>query len=131
MNGPTQLLIGGRFQDARSGKTFPTINPPTEEVIAQIAEADAPDVDAAVEAARSAFNHRSWRNMAARDRSKLLWKLGDLIMKNADELATAETMDNGKPIFESRNVDIPSAAETFYELRRKRSSALYLGPAAK
>jgi acyl-CoA reductase-like NAD-dependent aldehyde dehydrogenase len=114
MDGPTQLLIGGRFQDAQSGKTFPTINPATEEVLAQIAEADAPDVDAAVKAARAAFNNKSWRNMTARDRSKLLWKLGDLIMKNADELAATETMDNGKPIFESRNVDIPSAAETFY-----------------
>jgi aldehyde dehydrogenase (NAD+) len=114
MNGPTQLLIGGRFQDAQSGKTFPTINPATDEVIAQIAEADAPDVDAAVKAARAAFNNKAWRNMPARERSKLLWKLGDLIMKNADELAATETMDNGKPIFESRNVDIPSSAETFY-----------------
>jgi len=114
MNGPTQLLIGGKFQDAQSGRTFPTINPATEEVLAQIAEADAPDVDAAVKAARAAFNHKSWRNMAARDRSKLLWRLGDLIMRNADELAATETMDNGKPIFESRNVDIPAAAETFY-----------------
>jgi aldehyde dehydrogenase (NAD+) len=114
MNGPTQLLIGGKFQDARSGKTFPSFNPATEEELAQVAEADAQDIDAAVRAARAAFKHKSWRAMAARERSKLLWKLGDLIMKNADELATTETMDNGKPIFESRNVDIPSAAETFY-----------------
>jgi aldehyde dehydrogenase (NAD+) len=114
MSGPTQLLIGGKFQDAQSGKTFPSINPATEEVLAQVAEADAPDIDAAVKAARTAFNHKSWSQMSARDRSKLLWKVGDLIMKNADELALMETMDNGKPIFESRYVDIPSAAETFY-----------------
>jgi aldehyde dehydrogenase (NAD+) len=114
MGGPTQLLIGGRFQDALSGKTFATINPATEEVLAEVAEADAPDVDAAVKAARAAFNKKDWRNMAARDRSKLLWKLGDLIMQYADELALMETMDNGKPLFESRNVDIPLAAETFY-----------------
>ncbi len=114
MGGPTQLLIGGRFQDARSGKTFPTINPATEEVIADIAEADAPDVDAAVQAARTAFQHKSWQNMKARERSKLLWKLGDLILENADELAMTESLDNGKPITESRYVDIPSAAETFY-----------------
>ena len=114
MGGPTQLLIGGKFQDAVSGKTFPSINPATEEVLAQVAEADAPDIDAAVSAARAAFDNKKWRTMAARDRSKLLWKLGDLIMQHADELALTETMDNGKPLFESRNVDIPMAAETFY-----------------
>jgi aldehyde dehydrogenase (NAD+) len=114
MTGPTQLLIDGKFCDAQSGKTFPTINPATEEIIAQIAEADAPDVDAAVKSAHAAFHNKSWCNMSARERSRLLWKLGDLIMENADELAMIETMDNGKPIFESRYIDIPSAAETFY-----------------
>jgi acyl-CoA reductase-like NAD-dependent aldehyde dehydrogenase len=114
MNGPTRLLIGGKFQDAQSGKTFPSINPATEEVLAEVAEADAADIDTAVQAARKAFDHKSWRAMPARERSRLLWKLGDLIMANADELAMIETMDNGKPIFESRNVDIPAAAETFY-----------------
>jgi aldehyde dehydrogenase (NAD+) len=114
MSGPTQLLIGGKFQDARSGKTFPSMNPATEEVLARVAEADEPDIDAAVKSARTAFEHKSWRAMPARERSKLLWKTGDLIMKCADELALTETMDNGKPIFESRNVDIPAAAETFY-----------------
>jgi len=114
MTGPTQLLIGGKFQNAQSGRTFPTINPATEEVIAQVAEADAPDIDAAVRAARAAFSGKAWRTMAARDRAKLLWKVGDLILKNSEELAKLESMDNGKPIFESRYVDIPSAAETFY-----------------
>jgi aldehyde dehydrogenase (NAD+) len=114
MDGPTQLLIGGKFQNSLSGKTFPTVNPATEELIADVSEADEPDIDAAVKAARSAFNQKSWRKMTARERSKLLWKIGDLIMQNADELALLETMDNGKPIFESRHVDIPSAAETFY-----------------
>jgi len=114
MNGPTQLLIGGKFVDARSGKTFPSINPATEEVIAHVAEADVPDIDDAVKAARAAFNNSAWQNMGARERSRLLWKLGDLIMQNADELAMTESLDNGKPIFEARHVDIPSAAETFY-----------------
>ncbi len=114
MNGPTQLLIGGKFKDSLSGKTFLTVNPATEEVLAEISEAEEPDMDAAVKAARAAFNHKVWRTMPARERSKLLWKIGDLIMKNADELALIETLDNGKPIFESRYVDIPSAAETFY-----------------
>ena len=114
MNGPTQLFIGGKFQDAQSGKTFPTINPATEEVLAEVSEADASDIDAAVKAARAAYNGGPWQNMGARERSKLLWKLGDLIMDNADELAMTESLDNGKPIFESRHVDIPAAAETFY-----------------
>jgi acyl-CoA reductase-like NAD-dependent aldehyde dehydrogenase len=114
MNGPTQLLIGGKFQDSRSGKTFATVNPATEEILAHIAEADVEDVDAAVEAARKAFNQKSWRGMEARERAKLLWKVGDLIMENADDLARTETMDTGKPIFESRYVDISFAAETFY-----------------
>jgi aldehyde dehydrogenase (NAD+) len=114
VNIQTQLFIGGKFQDARSGRTFAAINPATEEILAQVAEADAADVDAAVRAARDAFNRKSWRSMGARERAKLLWKVGDSIMKNADELARIETLDNGKPIFESRYVDIPSAAETFY-----------------
>jgi aldehyde dehydrogenase (NAD+) len=111
---PTRLLIGGTFVDAASGKTFPTVNPATEEVLAQVAEADAPDIDAAVRAARHTFQQKAWRGMAARDRAKLLWKVGDLIMQHADALARVETLDNGKPIFESRYVDIPAAAETFY-----------------
>jgi acyl-CoA reductase-like NAD-dependent aldehyde dehydrogenase len=114
MSHPTQLLIGGTFQDARSGKTFQTINPATEEVLAEVAEADAPDIDLAVAAARRAFTDRAWSRMAARDRAKRLWKVGDLIMQHADELARLETLDNGKPIFESRHIDIPAAAETFH-----------------
>ena len=114
MAGPTQLLIGGKFRDAQSGKTFATINPATEEVLAEVAEADEPDIDAAVKSAREAFNRSSWRNMGVRERSKLLWKVGDLILQNADELAMIESMDNGKPIFEARHVDIPAAAEVFY-----------------
>src|SRR5205807_2513920 len=83
-------------------------------VEAAIRQADAPDVDRAVRAARRAFADTAWSRMAARERAKLLWKVGDLIVKNADELAKLETQDNGKPIFESRYVDIPAAAETFY-----------------
>ncbi len=113
MNGPTQLFIGGRFRDAHSGGTFATVNPATEEILAHVAMADAADVDAAVRAARLAFNRESWRAMDARDRAKLLWKVGDLIRDNADELARTETLDNGKPISESLHVDLPFAAETF------------------
>jgi len=96
--GQRQLFIGGRWQDAASGKWFPTINPATEEVIARIAEGDAADIDLAVEAARRAFESKSWAGMSQRDRGKLIWRIGDLIMKYADELAQLETADNGKPI---------------------------------
>ena len=111
--GQRQLFIGGRWQDAASGKTFPTINPATEEVIARIAEGDAADIDLAVQAARRAFESKSWAGMSQRDRGKLIWRIGDLIMKHADELAQLETADNGKPIFESRQIDIPMAADCF------------------
>ncbi len=114
MDRPVQLLIGGKFQSAVSGRKFQTLNPATEEVLAEVAEAGATDVDSAVKAARTAFNRKAWQTMAARERSKLLWKVGDLITKNIDELARLESMNNGKPLFESRYVDIPSAAETFY-----------------
>jgi aldehyde dehydrogenase (NAD+) len=114
MNSPTRLLIGGKWEDARSGKTFKTINPATEEILAEVAEGDAADVDLAVKAARRAFADKAWSRMAARDRAKLLWKVGDLIMKNADELARLETLDNGKPIFESRQIDVPMVANCFH-----------------
>jgi acyl-CoA reductase-like NAD-dependent aldehyde dehydrogenase len=111
---PTRLLIGGTWEDARSGRTFTTVNPATEAPLAEVAEADAADVDRAVAAARRAFNDRAWSRLAARDRAKRLWTVGDLILQHADELARLETLDNGKPIFESRQIDIPAAAETFY-----------------
>lgn len=113
MTRPTQLFIGGRFRDARSGRTFPTVNPATGEVIAEVAEGDGADIDDAVRAARAAFEHPSWRDMGARERARLLRTLGDLIEKHAEELALTETLDNGKPLFESSHVDIPAAAETF------------------
>ena len=92
---------------AASGKTFETINPATEEVIAQVAEGDAADVDLAVEAAREAFENGPWAKMDARDRGRLMYKLADLIEEEADELAALETLDNGKPIRESQHGDLP------------------------
>jgi acyl-CoA reductase-like NAD-dependent aldehyde dehydrogenase len=99
--------------DAESGRTFPDINPATGEVIAQVAEANTDDVDRAVQAARDAFASTEWRAMNPHKRSELLWRLADLIEENADELASLETHDNGKPIFESRHVDLPSVVENF------------------
>jgi aldehyde dehydrogenase (NAD+) len=104
---PGQLLIDGQWN--ASSKTFATVNPATGEVLNQIAEASAGDVDRAVDAARRAFEDRSgpWRKLSTSERGRLLWNLADLVEKNIDELAELETLDNGKPIFESRYVDMP------------------------
>ena len=99
----TKMLIDGKWVERVSGKTFATINPATEEVIAEVAEGDAADIDLAVKAARKAFDSGPWRKMDARDRGRLMNKLADLIEENIDELAELETLDNGKPISESRN----------------------------
>ncbi|GMV23613.1 MAG: aldehyde dehydrogenase [Acidimicrobiia bacterium] len=108
--GKKQLLIGGEWRDASNGKTQPVVNPATEEVIAEVASATAEDVDAAVKAARAAFEG-PWSQMSARERGRLVYKLGEQLMAEADEVARLETMHNGKPITESRHVEIPMAAE--------------------
>ena len=110
---PGKLFIGGKWVDAASGKTFPTINPATGETITAIAEGDERDAAAAVEAARKAFESGPWPEMSASDRARLLWKLGDLVDKYNEELGTLETLDNGKPVFESRQIDMPMVAEVF------------------
>src|SRR6202140_3542285 len=104
---PGQLLIDGQWVDA--AKKFDTVNPATGEVLTQIAEGSSADVDRAVEAARRALEDRSgpWRKMSASERGRLIWHLADLLEKNIDEFAELETIDNGKPIFESRYVDMP------------------------
>src|SRR5438552_12287188 len=108
---PGKLLIDGQWVDG--SKKFNTINPATEEVLAEITEASATDVDRAVEAARRAFEDRNgpWRKLSASERGRLIWKLADLVEKNIDELAELETLDNGKPIFESRYVDMPTVID--------------------
>jgi aldehyde dehydrogenase (NAD+) len=103
----TQCFIGGKWVPSASGKTFETIHPATEEVICEVAEGDKEDVDAAVDAAREAFDHGPWSKMDARDRGELIRKLAELIEEEADELAALETLDNGKPISDSRAADIP------------------------
>ncbi len=103
----TKLLIDGKWVDSASGKTFATINPATEEHIADVAEGDAVDIDLAVKAARRAFDSGPWRKMDARDRGRLITRLADLIEENIDELAEIETLDNGKPISEARGGDLP------------------------
>ena len=107
-----KLLINGEWRTATGGKTMPVVNPATEEVIAEVASADKSDVDAAVAAARAALAG-PWGQMSARDRGRLVWKLGERLMERADEIARLETLHNGKPIVESRQVEIPAAAECF------------------
>src|SRR5947209_17686701 len=106
-----RLLINGKWTEG--SKTFDTMNPATGEVLTQVAEASAADVDRAVQAARRAFDDRSgpWRKMSASERGRLIWKLADLVEKNIDEFSELETLDNGKPIFESRYVDMPMVAD--------------------
>lgn len=103
----TKLLINNRWVDSESGKTFETIDPTNGEVIARVAEADAPDVDKAVKAARAAFTSGKWPKMSASERGRLLYKLADLIEQNAEELARLESLDNGKPLGDSRKADLP------------------------
>ncbi|HEV8523115.1 MAG TPA: aldehyde dehydrogenase family protein [Terriglobales bacterium] len=110
---PGKLLIGGEW--VQGSKTFETTNPATGEVLTEVVEATPREVDLAVAAARQAFDDpkSAWRKMSASERGRLLWRLADLIEKNIDELAELETLDNGKPIFESRQVDIPMVVDVF------------------
>src|SRR5208283_3731341 len=104
----TKLLIDNKWVDSVSGKTFETVNPATGEALANVAEADAADVDLAVKAARKAFHMKShWRRMSAAERGKLLNRLADLIEKHQDELATLESLDNGKPRHIAIAADLP------------------------
>src|SRR3954463_5863367 len=121
-----QLFINGEWRDAAGGKTLDVINPATEEVVASVASADKADVDAAVAAARAALDG-PWGKLSARERGRLggevreraveggglVWKIGERLMERADEIARLETLHNGKPIFESRQIEVPAAAECF------------------
>ncbi|HYO76608.1 MAG TPA: aldehyde dehydrogenase family protein, partial [Thermoanaerobaculia bacterium] len=110
-----RLFINGEFVDARSGETFVTTNPATEEKIVDIASAGVDDVDAAVQAARAQMEPGSeWQKMKPRDRAKVMWRLADILSTRAAEIGRIETIDNGKPIFESQYVDTPAAAECLY-----------------
>ncbi len=108
-----RLLINNRWVDAASGKTFPTINPSTGEVITQVAEADAADVDIAVAAARAAFDKGPWRKMSAAERGLMMYRLADLIEKHKEELAELESLDNGKPYHVALAADLPLTIACF------------------
>jgi aldehyde dehydrogenase (NAD+) len=107
------LFIGGRFVEPHSKKWFPSINPATEEQLSEVAEADAQDVDKAVAAARQAYE-KVWRKIAPSERAKYIYRIARLIQEKARALAVVETLDGGKPIKESRDIDIPLAAAHFF-----------------
>jgi len=108
-----QLFIDGKFQKPTSGKYFDTINPATEEKISEIAEANEKDVDLAVKSARSAYE-KTWSKISAKERGKYIYRIARLIQDRARELSIIETMDGGKPLRESRTVDVPLAAAHFF-----------------
>jgi aldehyde dehydrogenase (NAD+) len=107
------LFINGEFVDPTDGKPFKTISPATEEVLAEVSEAGQADVDRAVQAARKAYD-RVWSKMPARERGKYLYRIARILQERARELAVLESLDNGKPIRESRDVDIPLVAAWFF-----------------
>ncbi|MGN9805421.1 aldehyde dehydrogenase family protein [Micromonospora sp. L32] len=107
------LFVDGEFVDPTDGGTFKSINPASEEVLAEVAEAGAQDVDRAVRAARAAYE-KVWGPMPGRDRAKYLYRIARIIQERSRELAVLESLDNGKPIKESRDVDLPLVAAHFF-----------------
>lgn len=108
-----KMFINGQWVDSVSGKTFETINPATGDTICQVAEGDKADIDLAVQAARTALTSKPWARLSAAKRGRLIYKLADLIEDNTKELAALETLDNGKPIRDSMNVDIPGTVAIY------------------
>jgi acyl-CoA reductase-like NAD-dependent aldehyde dehydrogenase len=108
---PGRLLIGGEFADARSGRTFTTVNPADETVITTVAEAGTEDVDAAVDAARTALTTGPWSRMSGAERGRLLWRMGELMLERIPSLSLLETVDTGKTLFDSGKIEIPMAAQ--------------------
>jgi len=106
-----KMLINGKWVEAASGKTFPTYDPATGEVLAQVAEGDREDINRAVGAARAAFETGPWRKMTTSERGRLIWKLADLLEQNLEEFAQLETIDNGKPLTVARAADVPLAVD--------------------
>jgi len=111
---PRQLFINGQWTDAASGKTFETPNPATGAALANVAEGDAEDIDRAVQAARKAFDDGPWSRMTPSERGRIIWRIGDLILEHAEELAQLESLDNGKPYAVALAADVPLAADLFH-----------------
>jgi phenylacetaldehyde dehydrogenase len=111
---PRQLFINGQWIDAASGKSFETPNPATGATLANVAEGDTEDIDRAVQAARKAFDEGPWSRMTPSERGRIIWRIGDLILQNAEELAQLESLDNGKPYAVALAADVPLAADLFH-----------------
>jgi phenylacetaldehyde dehydrogenase len=111
---PRQLFINGQWTDAASGKTFETPNPATGDTLAKIAEGDTEDIDRAVKAARKAFDDGPWGRITPSERGRIIWRIGDLILEHAEELAQLESLDNGKPYAVALGADVPLAADLFH-----------------
>src|SRR5436305_5635140 len=110
---PRKMLINGKWLSAASGKTFPTYNPATGEVLAQVAEGDREDINQAVKAARNAFENGPWHRMTASQRGRLIWKLADLLEQHTEEFGYIESLDNGKPLNIAKAADVPLAVDMF------------------
>jgi phenylacetaldehyde dehydrogenase len=108
-----KMLINGKWVEAASGKTFPTYNPATGDVLSQIAEGDREDIDRAVKAARTAFEKGPWSKCTPSERGRMIWKLADLLEEHLEELAQIESLDNGKPLKVARAADVPLAVDLF------------------
>ena len=110
---PRRMFINNQFVPSASGKTFPTYNPATGEIMAQVAEGDREDIDRAVKAARKAFENPAWADMSPSQRGRLIWKLADLLEARTEEFAQIESLDNGKPLAIARVADVPLAVDLF------------------
>ncbi len=113
LNKKYDLFIGGKFVKPGKGKYFDTFSPSTEEKLAEVAEAEEKDVDLAVKAARNAYE-KVWKKMPAKERAKYIFRIARMIQERSRELAVIESMDGGKPIRESRDIDVPLAANHFF-----------------
>ena len=103
---PGRLFIGGEWVEAASGKTFAVVNPAKAEILTEVAAGDVADIDRAVAAARLAFDSGAWPGLPPRKRARILWDMARLLEERKDEIARVETLQNGKPVFESGNVRV-------------------------
>jgi aldehyde dehydrogenase (NAD+) len=120
------LFVGGEFVDTVDGSAFKTVNPATEEVLAEVTDAGPGDVDRAVRAARRAYT-RTWSRLSGRERGKYLFRIARIIQERSRELAVLESLDNGKPIKESRDVDLPLVAAHFFHYAGWADKLSYAG----
>src|ERR1700682_4300428 len=108
-----KMFINGKWVEAASGKTFPTFNPATGEVLSRVAEGDREDIDRAVKAARAAFESGPWSKITPSERGRMIWKIGDLIEKHLGEFGKLKSLENGKPLTVARVANVPLAADMF------------------